>query len=87
MHPQPYGQKFEYLVPKYAHISVSSLMELATKSIFQSSFKATLSQISKFLEVLNLVSDALSDPTMPYRPNLRPHKHAPLNHMARNLNP
>jgi hypothetical protein len=62
-------------------------MELVIKSNFQTSFKATLSQISKFLEVLILVSDALLDPTMPFRPNLRRHKHAPLNHMAKNLNP
>jgi hypothetical protein len=62
-------------------------MELATKSIFQTSFEATLSQISKFLEVVILVSDALLDPTMPFRPNLGPHKHATLNHMGRNLNP
>jgi hypothetical protein len=61
-------------------------MKLATKSIFQTSFKATLSQISKFLEVLKLISYALLDPTVPFRPNLRPHKHTPLNHMARNLN-
>jgi hypothetical protein len=62
-------------------------MELAIKSIFQTSFEATLSQISKFLEVLILVSDALLDPTMPFRSNLRRHKHAPFNHMAKNLNP
>jgi hypothetical protein len=49
-------------------------MELAIKSIFQTSFEATLSQISKFLEVLILVSDALLDPTMPFRSNLRRHK-------------
>jgi hypothetical protein len=32
-----------------------------------------------------LVLDGLSDPTMAFRPKLRPHKHAPLNNMTRNL--
>jgi hypothetical protein len=32
-----------------------------------------------------LVLDGLSDPTMAIRPNLRPRKYAPLNHLARIL--
>jgi hypothetical protein len=59
---------------------------MATLRLHLSEPTSSYSQISNFLEVLNLVLDALSDPTMHFRPNLKPHKHSPLNYMARNLN-
>jgi hypothetical protein len=65
-------------------MNISNLIEGHTKATYQSP-PSSDSQMSKLSEVLKLVSYALSDPTMPFRPKLRPHKHAPLNHMARKL--
>jgi hypothetical protein len=68
------------------HMAIILNISDLTKATSQSP-PSSYSQISKFWEVLKLVSDALSDPTMPFRPNLGPHKHALLNHMAIILNP